>query len=382
MNEWATPSPAVERFLAGTTVPTPFLVLDRAVVAQRYAELTAAFPDAVVHYAVKACPEPAVLRTLHALGSSFDVASPGEIRLALRAGADPASLCYGNPVRSPADVAGAYAAGVRLFVTDSAEDVEVLAEHAPGATVLVRLLVSDAGSATPFAAKFGAVPDEAVRLLRAAAARGLRATGVAFHAGSQQSRPEAFAEAVATAVGVAAAAGLRRPVLDVGGGFPVAYRSAVPLPEAFATAIGDALDAAVRARRIAGARLLLEPGRALVAEAGVLRASVVRVSARPGVDERRWVYLDVGRYSGLAETEGEAIDYPVRVPGRAGPCGPVVLAGPTCDGDDVLYRRTPYSLPLGLSSGDAVDLLVAGAYTASYSSVGFNGYGPLAVRVL
>ncbi len=114
----------------------------------------------------------------------------------------------------------------------------------------------------------------------------------------------------------------------------------------------------------------------------MLRARVLRVSRRPGVDHRRWVYLDVGRYSGLAETENEAIGYPVRVPGRDGPTGPVVLAGPTCDGDDVLYRRTPCALPLSLRAGDAVDLLGAGAYTASYASVGFNGFGPLTVRVV
>jgi ornithine decarboxylase len=375
-------STAVERFLGTTDLPTPFLVLDRAVVADRYRALAAAFPGAAIHYAVKACPEPAVMETLVALGSSFDVASPAEIRLAIKAGADPAALCYGNPVRSAADVTAAWTAGVRRFVTDSAEDLDVLAAHAPGAGVLVRLLVSDAGSATPFAAKFGASTDEAVRLLRAAARSGLRADGIAFHAGSQQSRPDAFGEAVGTAAGVAAQAGIRRPVLDVGGGFPVAYRSPVPCPAEFAGAIGAAVDAAVRAGHIDGVKLMLEPGRALVADAGVLRASVVRVSRRPGIDHRRWVYLDVGRYSGLAETEGEAIAYPLRVPGRGGPCGPVVLAGPSCDGDDVLYRRTPCLLPLALEAGDAVDLLAAGAYTASYASVGFNGFEPLAVHVL
>ncbi|MCU1663992.1 MAG: Ornithine decarboxylase [Pseudonocardia sp.] len=373
---------ALERFLGTADLPTPFLVLDRNVVADRYAALAAAFPDATVHYAVKACPEPAVLDTLRALGSSFDVASPAEVRLALDAGADPSTLCYGNPIRSPADVATACSAGVRRYVTDSAEDLEVLAMHAPGARVLVRLLVPDAGSATPFAAKFGAAPDEAVRLLRAAELKGLHADGVAFHVGSQQARPRAFASAVGDALGVAARAGLRRPVLDVGGGFPVAYRTPVPGPEAFAAAISSAVDDAVRAGLVDAAGLLLEPGRALVAEAGVLRASVVRVSRRPGIDHRRWVYLDVGRYSGLAETEGEAIGYVLRVPGRDGPCGPVVLAGPTCDGDDVLYRRTPCLLPLTLGQGDTVDLLVAGAYTASYASVGFNGFGPLTVHVL
>ena len=374
-------SAALERFL-GTARPTPFLALDPAVVVERYTAIAAAFgPDAEIHYALKACPEPAVLRALAGAGSRFDVASPAEVDLALAAGAAGGDLCYGNPVRGPADVAAAHAAGVRRWVTDSAEDLAVLAAHAPGGRVLVRLLVSDAGSATPFAAKFGASPAEAVRLLRAVPA-GLVAEGVAFHAGSQQSRPAAYTGAVRAALEVAGAAGLRTPVLDVGGGFPVAYRDPVPGPEAFADAVRRGVDDAVRAGLVDGARLLLEPGRVLVAEAGVLRASVLRVSRRPGIDHRRWVYLDVGRYCGLAETEGEAIGYAVRVPGRAGPVGPVVLAGPTCDGDDVLYRRTPCALPLALAAGDAVDLLAAGAYTASYASVGFNGFPPLAVHVV
>ncbi|WP_308258963.1 type III PLP-dependent enzyme [Pseudonocardia sp. H11422] len=372
-------SGALAAFLADEGRPTPFLVLDPAVVAARYAELTCAFPGAGVLYAVKACPEPAVLERLAALGSGFDVASVPEMRLCLAAGADPAALCFGNPVRSPADLAAAHAAGVRRFVTDSREDLADLAVHAPDASVLVRVLVDDDGSATPLHGKFGAAPKEAVELLRAVRAAGLHVEGVTFHVGSQQTRPATFRDAVRLALQVAGAAGVRRPVLDVGGGLPVRYRSPVLPPAAFGAAVREAADGAVRAGVVDEVALTVEPGRVLVAEAGVLRTRVLRVSYRPGVDHRRWVYLDAGRYQGLAETENEAIGYPLRVPGRSGPVGAVVLAGPTCDGDDVLYRRTPYALPLALRAGDTVDVLHAGAYTASYASVGFNGFGPLPV---
>lgn len=375
-------SPALERFLASAPGPTPFLVLDRGVIDERYMALSGEFGRAAVRYAVKACPQPAVLTRLAELGSGFDVASPAEMDRALEAGASPSVLCYGNPVRGSKDIARVHEAGVRLFVTDSAEDLAALVVHAPGARVLVRVLVSDSGSATPFSGKFGAAPREAVRLLRVASQRGLEGVGVAFHVGSQQTRPSAFARAVAQALAVAGAAGLRRPVLDAGGGFPVAYQQRVPGAGAFAAAIASAVADAVEAGLVEGVELMIEPGRALVAEAGVLRASVLRVSRRPGVDHRRWVYLDVGRYSGLAETEGEAIAYPLRAPGREGPLGPVVLAGPTCDGDDVLYRRTRCCLPLALRGGDLVDLLAAGAYTASYASVGFNGFAPPTVHVI
>lgn len=373
-----TPSPALERVL-GTPRPTPYLALDPDVVRARYRTFGAAFAGARLLYAVKACPEPAVLRALVEEGSGFDVASQAEIELCLAAGADPDRIQHGNPVRGPGAAAAAATRGVRRFVTDSAEDVDALAAEAPGARVQVRISVDDAGSATPFHGKFGALPDEAVALLGRAADRGLEPAGVTFHAGSQQLRPRTYADAVRAALGVAGRAGLRRPELDLGGGWPVAYRSPVTGPDAFAGAVGAAVDAAVDDGTVDGADLLLEPGRALVAEAGVLRATVLRVSRRPGIDHRRWVYLDVGRYQGLAETEGEAIGYPVRVPGRTGPPGPAVLAGPTCDGDDVVYRRTPVPLPLDLAAGDVLDLLCTGAYTSSYASVGFNGFGPLAV---
>lgn len=371
-------SPGLEKVLAQDR-PTPYLALDPQVVRQRYRDMAAAFGDAQILYAVKACPEPAVLRALVAEGAGFDVASQHEITLCLAAGADPRTLQHGNPVRGPGAAARAAADGVRRFVTDSAEDVDALAAEAPGARVQVRLSVDDTGSATPFHGKFGALPDEAVALLRRAAARDLEPAGVTFHAGSQQTRPGTYAAAVAVALETAGRAGLARPELDLGGGWPVAYRSPVAGPAEFAAAVRDAVDGAVTAGHVDAADLLLEPGRALAGPAGVLRSSVLRVSRRPGIDHRRWVYLDVGRYQGLAETEGEAIGYPIRVPGRAGRPAPAVLAGPTCDGDDVIYRRTPVALPADLAAGDVLDLLHTGAYTSSYASVGFNGFGPLEV---
>ncbi len=347
--------------------------MDLAVVRARYLELRIALPEARVFYAVKANPEPDVLRTLAEAGSGFDVASIGEITLVLELGADPGSLCHANPVRTPEETASAFAAGVHLFVTDSAEDLDVLALHAPGASVLVRLAVDDSGSATPFGGKFGCSEDEAAVLLPRAAALGLDVAGLSFHVGSQQSDPKAWSGAIAACARVASSSGVELRLLDLGGGFPVRYREPVASLSECASAISDALALAFPARR---PELAVEPGRVLVAEAGVLHARVVRVSRRH--DGRRWVYLDVGRYGGLAETEGEAIRYRLRTPHDDGPLEPSVLAGPTCDGDDVLYREVP--LPTALRAGDPVRLLAAGAYTASYASIAFNGLPPLPVH--
>lgn len=354
---------------------SPYLEMDLAVVRARYARLRAALPDAKVFYAVKANPEPDVLSTLLAEGCGFDVASAGEIARVLELGAAPGSLCHANPVRGPDETASAFASGVRLFVTDSQEDLAVLAAHAPGASVLVRLAVDDSGSATPFGGKFGCSEGEAAVLLPMAAELGMDAAGLSFHVGSQQTSTQAWATAITACATVASAGGVAPRMLDLGGGFPIGYREPVPTLTACASAIDTALDSAFPTGR---PELAVEPGRLLVAEAGVLHAQVVRVSRRH--DGRRWVYLDVGRYGGLAETEGEAIAYRLETPHDGGPVESAVLAGPTCDGDDVLYREVP--LPSALSAGDPIRLLAAGAYTASYASIGFNGLPPLAVRCM
>ncbi|GAA3354997.1 MULTISPECIES: type III PLP-dependent enzyme [Saccharopolyspora] len=371
----------IREHLDGAVPATPCLVMDLTAVRERYAELRAALPDARICYAVKANPMPEVVAALVELGSSFDVASPGEIDLCLEQGADPAAISYGNTIKKRADIARAHAQGVRLFATDSEADLTAIAEAAPGASVFCRVLVANDGSRTPFGRKFGCTPETAVRLLGRAAELGLDACGVSFHIGSQQHDAAAWEHGIAAAHRVfrgAAEHGVRPRLVNLGGGLPAHYTDAAPPLTDYARRIEQALDREFGADR---PELLVEPGRRLVGDAGVLRSEVVLVS--PDSDgERRWVYLDVGRYNGLAETEGEAITYRLRTSRDGDPVGPVVLAGPTCDGDDVIYQRTRYELPLTLRAGDTVDLLSAGAYTASYASVGFNGFPPLPTRCI
>jgi ornithine decarboxylase len=128
--------------------------------------------------------------------------------------------------------------------------------------------------------------------------------------------------------------------------------------------------------------MLIEPGRFIVGDAGLVSAEVVLVSRRDREDPVRWVYLDVGRFGGLAETEGEAIKYRISTPHDDAASGPVAIAGPTCDGADIMYERSNYRLPLALTSGDRVALLAAGAYVTTYASQGFNGFAPMAEHYL
>ena len=171
--------------------------------------------------------------------------------------------------------------------------------------------------------------------------------------------------------------GIEPRVVNIGGGFPGTYATPAPAIESYGKAIMAMLDEL--GDRLP-AEVIAEPGRYLVADAGVVQSEVLLVSTKePGV---RWVFLDVGVFTGLVETADEAIRYVVRTPRDGEPTGPAVVAGPTCDSTDVLYERHPYDLPLDLAEGDLVQLLNAGAYTAACSTVGFNGFPPLATYIL
>lgn len=373
-------TPKIEQFLATKTHGTPCLVVDLDVIAANYRKLATALPNVRIYYAVKANPGAPVLETLTGLGSAFDAASAREVDMCLAAGADPADISYGNTIKKRSEIAQAYAQGVRLFAFDAADELDKLADEAPGSKVYCRILVENEGADWPLSRKFGCSLGMARDLLMEARAKGLEAHGVSFHVGSQQTDPGQWDLAIGRAAMVFTdlrEAGLDLRMLNIGGGFPARYRGDdLPEIEDYAEAIMDSV------RRHFGnavPELIMEPGRSIVAEAGVIQSEVVLVSRKTDeADEPRWVYLDVGKFGGLAETQGESIRYPLRTPYDGGNEGPVVIAGPTCDGADVLYEKAGYTLPLALGTGDRIELLSAGAYTAPYASQGFNGFLPLA----
>jgi ornithine decarboxylase len=168
--------------------------------------------------------------------------------------------------------------------------------------------------------------------------------------------------------------GINLAMVNLGGGFPAKYLKNVPSVKTYGATIFKAL------RKHFGNRIpetIIEPGRGMVGNAGMIEAEVVLVSTKSEEDDVRWVYLDIGKFGGLAETMGESIRYPIRTPRDGDKVGPCVLAGPTCDSADVLYERRPYDLPISLEIGDKVLIEGTGAYTATYASVAFNGFAPL-----
>jgi ornithine decarboxylase len=370
-------TPKIARFLAERQPATPCLVVDTDRVAENFRALRRALPLAQIYYAVKANPAPAVLDRLVTLGSRFDAAGIEEVEACLAAGARPAEISFGNTIKKVSAIRRAHAAGVTMFAFDSIEELEKLARHAPGSQVYCRILVENEGADWPLSRKFGTTIETARELMLRAGELGLDPFGLSFHVGSQQTSTAAYEAAIGRVAMLFTDlkdAGVNVRMVNLGGGFPTRYRDDVPDIDQFASAIMGAMT-----EHFGNAlpEMVVEPGRFIVGDAGVVSSEVVLVCHRHKDDPVRWVYLDIGRFGGLAETEGEAIKYRITTPHDGGPTGPVAIAGPTCDGADILYEKSNYRLPLALNGGERVELLSTGAYVSTYASQRFNGFAPL-----
>ncbi|MDR0301620.1 MAG: type III PLP-dependent enzyme [Treponema sp.] len=365
---------------------TPFLVIDLRSIKENYLRLHEAFPYAKIYYAVKANPEKAVISLLADLGACFDLASRYELDLVLSLGVSPDRLSYGNTIKKAKDVAYFYEKGVRMFATDSKEDLKHIAACAPGSKVYMRLLVENTGSADwPLSRKFGCHSDMAYDLLIAAKSMGLEPYGISFHVGSQQRDIGQWDDALAKTnylfKSLDEEENLRLSMINIGGGLPASYMHPTNNLQVYSSEItryltddyGDEMP-----------EIIIEPGRSLVGNSGILTTEVILISRKNNTALNRWVYLDTGKFNGLTETLNESVKYPIITSIDTPGCkeATVIMAGPTCDSMDVLYEDYKYRLPLDLKTGYRVYFLSTGAYTASYASVGFNGFPPIKTYIM
>jgi ornithine decarboxylase len=361
--------------LEGLEHATPFLACDLATVRDRYARFTGALPAVECFYAVKCNPAHEVLEALAEAGSSFEIASLGELELLEEVGVDPADVLYSNPVKPPAHVVASQAAGVSRFAFDSEAELYKLARHAPGSSVSLRVRVDDSTSVFPLSRKFGAEPQHAVRLLVLARRLGLRPYGITFHVGSQCTDPGAWHHAIRAVGGILSdllSERIKIESLNLGGGFPARYAEPVPGMADVAGVIVSGLNESLP---YVPEHLAAEPGRFLVAESGVIAAGIIGREVRAG---ESWLYLDVGAYNGLIETQQtrQTWSYPLwssRADHGDAPQDVFTVTGPTCDSNDTLFVGV--NLPSTLEVGDRLYIGSAGAYTISYAS-SFNGFPP------
>ena len=352
-----------------TSPATPYLLMDLESVSAAYLRLQAALPGFGIHYAMKCNPDPRILSALGALGCRFEIASAPELDQLVGLGFAAKDVLYSNPVKPLRHIERAQSAGLRRFAVDSLAEVEKIASVAPGAAVYARLAVADGSSEVASEGKFGVDGDTAAALLLEARALGLQAYGLTFHVGSQMLDPAPWERAIAQSCALMqrlAKQGLKLQMLDIGGGFPADYATPAPPIECF----GQRIMAALADHLPYAVELVAEPGRALVAGAGVIVSEVIGVATRAG---RTWVHLDVGAFNGMMESleTQNQLRYPVEDSRRARRRQPVHLTGPSCDSQDTLLYDVPLSV--GISDRDTVFIGSAGAYTTSYAST-FNGF--------
>jgi ornithine decarboxylase len=351
---------------------TPLLVLQPHLVARRYRRLSERLPAFGLHYAVKAQPHPVVLTTIAICGGGFDVATSEEVDLLRQLGLPMERCIHTNPIKKPKDIDHAYAAGIRMFVVENPCEADKFAGRPADIELLVRLAFRNPTAKSDLSSKFGADPAEAELLVKHVIAAGVQFAGFSFHVGSQGSSAQPYRAALRGTLDLAAhieaTLGVRARVIDIGGGFPVSYRDAMPSIDAIADIVDDVLGAARDEFT-----LLAEPGRFLAVDCMTLLTSVVGTAVRDG---QVWHYLDDGLYGSYSNVMTEDVHPPILAlrellddPGESCEFERVTLAGPTCDSVDVIARD--YPMPV-LEIGDVVISPLMGAYTTVTASR-FNG---------
>lgn len=350
---------------------TPILVLSLSEIEANYRMLKKHLPGVTLYYAMKANPDQRLVRRLAEIGSSFDVASDGEILTLSEMGVAPHRMIYANPVKTMGGFAACQKTGVRKFTFDSASEISKMAASVPNATVLLRIRIDNTGAHVDLNKKFGASPADAIALLSQAKAAGLDAAGLCFHVGSQMASAAPYLEALRLArrlFNEAAEAGLDLRILDIGGGFPI------PTPDMdFDRAeMLDTINEEVETL-FPDTEVWAEPGRFICGTAVNLITRVIGVSERNG---QPWYFLDDGLYGTFSGVIFDHWDYEL-VSFKDGFAAPSTFAGPSCDSLDIMFRDKP--MPQ-LVIDDVLLVPNCGAYTSASATV-FNGFAKTEILV-
>ncbi|MDC3023870.1 type III PLP-dependent enzyme [Alphaproteobacteria bacterium] len=353
---------------------SPALVFDLSLVKRNFNHLKSLYKNIDIFYAVKANPNKKIIKLLNSLGSFFDCASIWEIEACISSRVSAEKISYGSTLKKAQDIEKAFKLGVKLFAFDSIEELVKISEKAPGSDIFCRIMVPNGGSDWPLSNKFGCSSKTAESLILKSKTLGLNPIGLSFHVGSQQLSLDTWKKAVSQASNVYKSLSKKNIILsflNMGGGFPASYKNKINNSKIYSTNILKSVEKSFG--NLKPVRIIIEPGRFLVAEAGVIETEIILVSSRDKHNKKRWIYIDVGRYNGLAETEGEAIHYEIRSKSSMKVKKEnFILAGPSCDSHDIIYKNKECILPKNLKCGDKLRILATGAYTTVYSS-NFNG---------
>ena len=356
---------------------TPFLALDIDRIVSAYHALLNNVPNAEIFYAVKSNSNTAVVAALAAQGSSFDVASLAELEKILALGVPGERVVCSNPIKNTKLLKRCAEMQVYGVVADSVDELHKIATYAPGNRVYIRLAVDNSGAVMPLDKKFGVSREQAIEELMLARDLGLQPIGLAFHVGSQCLNPDNWTRAIEECGVIwqaAADVGIALYFLDLGGGYPTRTNDHVPT----FTTIGQAITQAVAdyIPPTPNLRIILEPGRGLAGESGVM---VMTVEGRAQRGDKTWLYLDGGIFHGMMEILEGFSDFPVKTDHPELEATELyTLAGPSCDSADTMLRDV--ELP-EVNIGDRLYFLNTGVYTIEYAS-NFNGFDIPTVQIL
>lgn len=350
---------------------TPTVAISRSSLIAQVKRFRQALPRVEPFYAIKANAHPEVVKAMVAAGTGFDVASEAETQAVLAAGAKPSQLIFANTIKPVPALVAARKLGVDLMTFDSEYELDKIAEHAPGARVIVRIKVPNVGSIVELSLKFGVEPMDAINLMIKAHKLGLQPVGVSFHVGSQCTRVENYIQALEMAAIIVRDARLKQlplELVDIGGGFPIRHFDHEEDPfDAAATVVARECDRLFDPN----VRLIAEPGRFLAGPAATLLMRVIGKAIR---ENKHWYYLDDGVYGALSGQIFDHAHYQFKVL-KGGRKQLSTLAGPTCDSLDII--ATGEDLP-ELELGDIVYAENVGAYSVA-TATNFNGLAPAKV---
>ena len=357
----------VLKYLDKKNVETPFLLVDGEKVREKVSVIGKGIKNSMVFYAVKANPDIEIIKLANELNMGFEIASEGELKLLSSIGVKPERIISSNPVKSFKFLKMAASYGINYFSYDSTDEVDKLVRFLPGCNVYVRLSVPNEGSEWPLSKKFGVELAEAATLLSYAKEKGLNPVGITFHVGSQCTNIYNWNTALDKAKAlwdIAERDGIRLNLLNIGGGYPIKYTKNVVDVDAIDKNVNDL----IYKKFPRDVRVFIEPGRAVVGDAGIFVTSVIGKARRA---DENWLYIDVGVFNGLMESVGGIkYSYIVESPRQIKQKKKWTIAGPSCDSFDVIDRDV--ALPEPDIEG-LILILSSGAYTISYASE-FNGF--------
>lgn len=362
-----TPKSTIQKaidFIRQTDLEPPYLLMDKAKVRQKVHSIGKNIRNSEVYYAVKANPDIETLRLINSTGIGFEIASEGEMSVLESIGVTSDRMITSNPIKTFRFLRMAAESGVNYFSYDSEAEVRKMRDYTPGANVYVRLTVPNEGSEWPLSKKFGVEVEEAEELLVLAKKKGLNPVGITFHVGSQCTNKYNWNSALDKAKDLwdrAEKAGIRLSLLNIGGGYPIRYTKDV----VSVAAIEKNINRAIYQKFPKKTRILIEPGRSVVGDAGIFVTKVIGKTSR---GDEKWLSIDVGVFNGLMESIG-GIKYSYVVEGSKD-IRKWTLAGPSCDSIDVIEKNILLPEP---AIGNYILILSGGAYTISYASE-FNGF--------